>query len=123
MKYIYYLCNMRTLIKTQAYIEFYNSVSEKVKKKIDYVSNIIIQNKVVNTNFVKKVENTDFYEMRISTGNEYRVILFSIDHENIIESTQILMLNGFIKKSKKDYPPQIEIAKRIIKQLEDESED
>lgn len=115
---------MRILIKTQAFNDFFDSVGDNVKKKIDYVANILIQNKVVNTKFVKKLENTDFYEMRISVDNEYRVVLFSIDRENIIEATQILMLNGFIKKSNKDYPPQIEIAKRIIQTLsKNESED
>ena len=39
------------------------------------------QIKVVSTKFVKKLEGTDFYGMRISVGNEYRVILFTIDSE------------------------------------------
>ena len=42
--------------------------------------NIIADVKVVNSKLVKKLIDTDFYELRISVGNEYRVILFTIDH-------------------------------------------
>ena len=84
---------------------------------MDYVSNILIQNKVVSTKFVKKLENTEYYEMRISVGNEYRVILFTIDHPNLVEATQVLLLNGFLKKSTRDYKKQLEIADKIIQSL------
>ena len=57
--------------------------------------------------------------MRVSVGsNEYRTILFAIDKENVIESTRIILLNGFLKKSNKDYRKQIEIAQSILKELE-----
>jgi mRNA-degrading endonuclease RelE of RelBE toxin-antitoxin system len=108
------------MIKTSAFEEFYVTLSDKVQEKVDYVSNILIQNKVVSTKFVKKLENTEYYEMRISVGNEYRVILFTIDHSNLIEATQVLLLNGFIKKSTKDYKKQLEIADRIIQSLSKE---
>ena len=108
---------MRTMIKNSAFEEFYETLSDKVQEKVDYVSNILIQNKVVSTKFVKKLENTEYYEMRISVGNEYRVILFTIDHPNLIEATQVLLLNGFLKKSTKDYKKQIEIADKIIQSL------
>ena len=49
--------------------------------------------------------------------NEYRVILFTIDHENLIEATQILLLNGFIKKSTKDYKKEIDKALQILNNL------
>ena len=105
------------MIKTSAFEEFYATLSDKVQEKVDYVSNILIQNKVVSTKFVKKLENTEYYEMRISVGNEYRVILFTIDHPNLIEATQVLLLYGFLKKSTKDYKKQIEIADKIIQSL------
>ena len=105
------------MIKTSAFEEFYATLTDKVQEKVDYVSNILIQNKVVSTKFVKKLENTEYYEMRISVGNEYRVILFTINHSNLIEATQVLLLNGFIKKSTKDYKKQIEIADKIIQSL------
>lgn len=45
---------MRTMIKTSAFEAFYSTLSNKVQEKVDYVSNILIQNKVVSTKFVKK---------------------------------------------------------------------
>ena len=33
------------------------------------------------------------YELRISVGNEYRAILFTIDQENFVQAEQILLLN------------------------------
>ena len=89
-----------------------------MQNKLDYALNILITMKVVNTKLVKKLVDSDFYELRVSVGNEYRVIFFTIDHDNIVESTQILLLNGFQKKSTKDYKKQIEVAQRIIKTIE-----
>lgn len=54
----------------------------------------------------------------ITHSNEYRTILFAIDKPNIIEATQIILLNGFLKKSNKDYRKQIEIAQTILNDLE-----
>ena len=48
------------------------------------------------------IRSAEFDELRISVGNEYRVILFTIDHENFIEAERLLLLNGFMKKSTKD---------------------
>ena len=79
--------------------------------------NVLAEIRVVNTKLVKKLVDTDFYELRISVGNEYRVILFTIDHENLIEAEQILLLNGFVKKSTKDYKKELEKAQRILNNL------
>lgn len=58
--------------------------------------------------------------MRVSVGtNEYRTVLFAIDHDNIILSTKILVLNAFLKKSTKDYKKQIEIAEKILGGMND----
>ena len=68
----------------------------------------------VSTKFVKHLQDTDLYEMRVSVGsNEYRTILFAIDKANVIKATQIILLNGFLKKSNKDYRKQIEIAQYV----------
>lgn len=73
----------------------------------------------VSTKFVKHLDNTDLYEMRVSVGfNEYRTVLFAIDHDNIIEAKNIILLNGFLKKDNKDYRKQIQIAKSILNSLE-----
>jgi hypothetical protein len=108
---------MRTLFKTSAFNDYYSTLPAQVQEKIEHVINILSQQKVVNSKFVKKLENTDYYELRISTDNEYRFILFAVDHPNIIEATQVILMNGFIKKSSKDYKKQIKIAERIIQEF------
>ena len=112
-----YICTMRTMIRSTEFDEFYNSLPQSVQSKVKYAMNILAGIKVVNTKLVKKLVDTDFYELRISVGNEYRVILFTIDHENLIEATQILLLNGFIKKSTKDYKKEIDKAQQILNNL------
>ena len=58
--------------------------------------------------YIKHLDGTNLYEMRVSVGsNEYRTVLFAIDNSNVILSTKIILLNGFLKKSTKDYDKQI----------------
>ena len=106
------------MIRSTAFDEFFNSLPINVQNKLKYAMNIIAEVKVVSSKLVKKLVNTDFYELRISINNEYRIILFTIDHESFIESTQIILLNGFIKKSSKDYKKEIERAKQILNNLQ-----
>ena len=115
---MYYICQMRTMIRSAEFDEFYNSLPANVQNKVKYAMNVIAEIRVVNTKLVKKLIDTDFYELRISVGNEYRVILFTIDHENFIEAEQILLLNGFMKKSTKDYKKEIEKAEQILNSLQ-----
>ena len=81
---------MRTMIRSTEFDEFYNSLPSNVKSNVQYAMNMMATIKVVNTKLVKKLVDTGFYELRISVGNEYRVILFTIDHENFIEAEQII---------------------------------
>ena len=110
---------MRTLIQTEEFIAYYNNLPEKIKGKFDHAMNILQNIDVPNSKFVKKLVDTDFYEMRVSVAtNEYRTIIFTIDNDNIVNATQILLLNAFLKKSTKDYKIQIEVAENIIKRFE-----
>ena len=87
----------------------------KTQAKFDYVINIISTIYDVSTKFIKHLENTSLYEMRVSVGtNEYRTILFAIDHDNFIEATNILLLTAFLKKGNKDYRKQIKKAISIL---------
>ena len=91
----------------------------KVQTKFKYVIDVVSTIYDISTKFVKHLQHTDLYEMRISVGsNEYRTILFAIDKSNVIEATKIILLNGFLKKSNKDYHRQIEIARSILNDLE-----
>lgn len=109
---------IRIVYKTPEFDKFYDSLAYKVQTKFKYVIDVVTTVYNVSTKFVKHIENTDLYEMRVSVGNnEYRTILFAIDKSNVIESTKIVLLNGFLKKSTKDYRKQIEIAQKILNDL------
>ena len=59
------------------------------------------------------------FEMRVSVGtNEHRTILFAIDHVNIIQATNVILLNSFLKKDSKEYRNQIKKAINILNNLE-----
>ncbi len=110
---------VRTIIPTPVFMEFYNGLSPKVQVKFDYVLDVMANVYNISTKFVKHLQNTDLYEMRVSVGtNEYRTVLFAIDHTNLIEAKTVILLNSFLKKDSKDYRKQIEIANAILKEME-----
>ena len=118
---IRYICKMelkdhiRELYFSDEFWGFYNKQQEKVKCKFNYVLGILRTERVVSAKFVKHLQNTDLYEMRVSVGsNEYRTVLFAMGADNIVLSTQILVLNAFLKKSAKEYKKQIEVAEKIL---------
>ena len=129
MYLISYICQMkatdkkdsgiRELYFSDEFTEFYEKLQDKVKAKFEHTMDIIRTEYVLNTKFVKHLENTDLYEMRVFVNfNEYRTILFAVDNDNIILSKRILLLNGFLKKSTKDYSKQIKVAKQILEDFE-----
>ena len=75
---------------------------------------VIGELKVINPNFVKKLQSTQFYELRIKAGSEFRVVIFAIDHLNFSECTKAVCLYGFQKKSTKDYKKAIKQAEKIL---------
>lgn len=107
---------MRNLQFTDEFLEFINQSETNVKTKINYLFELIKTQTVINSKVAKKLVNTDFYEIRIQVNNEYRVIVFTLDHDNITQSKEILFLNEFIKKSTKDYDKQIKKAAKILEQ-------
>jgi len=112
--------DIRQLILSAEFSEYYNALEARAKEKFDYVMQILKSQKVINSKFVKSIEKTDLYEMRVSVGtNEHRTFLFAIDKASLIESTQVILLNCFLKKDSKQYSSEINKAKRILKSLED----
>lgn len=112
------MADIRVIFKSAEFELFYNGLNNNVKLKFEHVFNVIQTVYAIPVKFVKRLVDTDLYEMRVSVGsNEYRTVLFAIDHDNIIESTRIILLNGFLKKSEKDYKKQIFIAKKILEEL------
>ncbi|WP_071145462.1 type II toxin-antitoxin system RelE/ParE family toxin [Bacteroides ihuae] len=110
--------DIRTIFKTKEFEKFYDDLNDKVKNKFEYTFELVQTVYALPTKYVKHLEGTELYEMRISVGsNEYRTVLFAIDNSNVIQSTKIILLNGFLKKSTKDYDKQIDRAIQILKSL------
>ncbi|MDR2950132.1 MAG: type II toxin-antitoxin system RelE/ParE family toxin [Prevotella sp.] len=110
---------MRELLHTDDFDAFYYSLDERTTIKHDEALSYLETVYVLSNKFVKKIVNTNLYEMRVSVGtNEYRTIIFASDHENVIQATTIILLNGFLKKSSKDYDKQIKKAIKILNDLE-----
>ena len=106
--------DIRETIHSVEYDEYYASLDEKTK--YDYVEMIIKTQYVVNKKFIKNLEDTEFYEARISIGNnEYRTIIFAVETFSFMESKRVLFLNSFLKKGTKQYKGEIEIARGILK--------
>lgn len=107
----------RTLIFSKEFQEYIQTLSPQIKEKYAYALEILRSIPVPNQKFVKHLENTDLYELRVSVStNEYRTLLFAIDKDNIVNSSQILLLNSFLKKSTKDYKAAIMKAEKILKE-------
>jgi len=106
---------MREILITTECLEFIDNQNERVSTKFFQLIEVIEEVKIVHSNFVKKLINTDFYELRIKAGNEIRVIIFAVDHSNFSECTKAICLNGFQKKSTKDYKKAIKQAEKLLK--------
>jgi len=110
---------IRDLFHTDEFDSFYHSLDKRAALKYDEAILYLECIYVLSTRFVKKVVNTELYEMKVSVGyNEYRTILFAADHENVIQATKLILLNSFLKKSTKDYDKQIKRAINILKEIE-----
>ena len=107
---------MREILITPECLEFIDNQDKRVSIKFFQLIEVIQEVKIVHSNFIKKLVNTDFYELRIKAGAEIRVIIFSIDHANFSECTKAVCLNGFHKKSTKDYKKALKQAENLLKE-------
>ena len=107
----------RELIYSPEYMEFVRNANPRTREKLRYAVSILQTVPQIPAKFVKKLVNTDFYELRVSVDNEVRVILFSADNDNINLATNVVLLNGFVKKSTKDYDMEITKAINILRRV------
>lgn len=106
---------IRNIIFSDEFEDYYSRMSDQIRKKYDYVLQIIKSQYVVSSKIVKSLDNTDFYELRISvSSNEYRTILLAVDHDNFIQSKNVLLLNSFLKKDTKQYKAEIKKPKALL---------
>lgn len=105
---------LRRVVHSEEFQRFYSLLTPNVQKKLDWNIMLIESLPILSVKIVKKLVNTCFYELRVSQGSEYRVILFAIDKPNLLEARKVLLLNGFVKKSTKDYKKEIKIAEKLL---------
>jgi phage-related protein len=87
--------------------DFYNSLKQNVKEKVDYVLQIVMSVKRIPARFFKHLED-DIYEIRVEAGgNIYRIFSF-FDHNKLV-----ILLHGFKKKTQKTPRNEIERAKKL----------
>jgi putative component of toxin-antitoxin plasmid stabilization module len=106
---------VREIDITEECLEFIDNQSERARLKFFQLIEVIGEIKIVNSTFLKKLQSTQFYELRIKAGNEYRIIIFAIDHLNFAECTKAVCLCGFQKKVTKDSKKAIKQAEKILK--------
>ncbi len=96
------------------FLDFYNKQSEKVKEKINWTLGLIRDLEKVPVKYLKHIEETDLYEVRIHVGNNIFRIFCFFDKGNLV-----IIMNGFQKKTQKT--PKEEIKKALkIKELYNE---
>ena len=105
---------MRNIEATNEYIKFVEAQNDQFKKKLDYLLQKIKTEPQISQKVVEKIVNSDFYELKIKMGNQYRILIFAIDHADFQKCTEILLLNGFHKKGKKDYPKAVKKAYNLL---------
>lgn len=89
-----------------AFKEFEQSANPRTREKLRYAISILETVCPVPVKFVKKLVGTDFFELRVS-----------VDNDNINLATNVILLNGFVKKSTKDYDKEITKAINILRNL------
>lgn len=107
----------RNVILSPDYVEFVEQSAPRTRDKLRYAVALLETIVPLPAKFVKKLTNTDFYELRITVDNEVWVILFAVDNDNINLASTIVVLNGFVKKSTKDYDREIARAVNILRKL------
>ncbi len=114
---------MREIFITEQCLDFIDSQNERVSRKFYHLIEVMSGVKIIHTLFVKKILNSNFYELRIKAGNEYRIVMFTVDHLNFNEATKIICIHGFIKKSTKDYNKALKKAEFILNNYLDKKSD
>ena len=100
----------RKLIFFKNYFDdFFNSLSSKVKEKVDYVLFLITVSNRIPSKFFEHITGTDgLYEIRIEFESNIYRIFCCFDEGNLI-----VLFNGFQKKSQKTPRSEIDKALKI----------
>ena len=94
------------------FLEFFDKQELKVQEKIEYVLDLVRHENNIPAKFFKHLENSNgIYEVRIITTFKSIRILCFIDDGNLI-----ILINCFLKKSKKTPVKEIRFAEKLKKE-------
>jgi len=88
--------------------DFYKQLSFKVKKKINWTIGLLQFPEIIPEKYLKHIEGTDLYEIRVSFGNNIFRIFCFFDKDRLV-----IILNGFQKKTQKTPETEIDRALRL----------
>jgi phage-related protein len=91
--------------------EFYYKQSRKVKDKITWTIGLLNYLEVIPEKYLKHIEETDLYEIRVSFGNNIFRIFCFFDKDRLV-----IVLNGFQKKTQKTPKKEIDRAVSLKKE-------
>jgi phage-related protein len=90
--------------------DFYKRQSAQVKKKINWTIGLLQYLEIIPEKYLKHIEDTDLYEIRIAFGNNIFRIFCFFDKNRLV-----IVLNGFQKKTQKTPRTEIDRAIRLKK--------
>jgi len=100
------------IFHSDCFIDFYKELDLKVKEKVKYVLELIKQVDRVPVKFLSPITGYDgLFEVRIEYQSNIYRIFCCFD-----EGKLIILLNGFLKKTKKTPKNEIEKAMRLMKE-------
>ena len=98
------------------YLDFYATLYPEVKKKFSWTLQLISEiDHVPEKYFTHIIGSSGLFEIRVEVGsNIYRVFSY------FDEGKMVVLVNGFIKKTRKTPKNEIELAEKLKKQYFDE---
>jgi phage-related protein len=91
--------------------EFYYKQSRKEKDKNTWTIGLLNYLEVIPEKYLKHIEETDLYEIRVSFGNNIFRIFCFFDKDRLV-----IVLNGFQKKTQKTPKKEIDRAVSLKKE-------
>lgn len=112
---IIYICIVKQIIAYKDYFkDFYESLSQKEKDKVDRVMILMHSENRIPTHFIQPLED-GIYELRITVPNKELRILFMYDGDRLV-----ILFNCFVKKTRKTPRAEIDRAIKLKKQYYEE---
>ena len=100
----------RTTVNKCPVEDFLDSLPEKVLQKTLAVFKLVENQDFISVKFFKRLKDTDLWEIRVQYGSSiYRYLCFQL------KNAVIVLTHGFVKKTKKTPPKEIEKAENYRK--------